>query len=351
MAVADDADSFPTILRGRLNDFFREQGISPKADSLMIAKIAFGLLSWAVSYAAICVFHLSPATFVAVYVLHGMAHVFLLLNVAHDSNHNAISRNVRVNSALSYVFDLCGISSYVWRILHHGGHHSCINVHGEDEAIEGRRLFRFSPRAPGKKAFRYQHVYALAMYCLFSLDYVFIKDFEYFFFPPQRTLRRAGHKPREYVLLFGGKLFYLFYMIVAPVMLLHYSPWLVACAFLVEHLIAGFLTVIVFQTSHAVTTNYFPRSRSEFDNYVFHILATTSDYSTRSPVATFLTGGLNHHVAHHLCPYVCHTHYPRLTKIIRDSAAEFGVEYREQRTMRRALVLHLTLLKRLGNEI
>ena len=341
--------SFPVVLRRRLHDFFIVRGLSPKADPVMIAKLIVGLSAWAGSYAALYVFHLRSWIFVLVYLLHGLTHVFLLLNIAHDSNHNAISRRIPVNKTFSYVFDLCGVSSYVWRILHHGGHHSCINVHGEDEAIEGRRLFRFSSRAPRKRAHRYQHIYALLMYCLFSLDYVFIKDFEYFFFPSQRTLRRDGHPAREYAILFGGKLFYLTYMLVLPVVVLGLSPLLVAFAFLLEHLIAGLTTVIVFQTSHAVETSYFPESRAEFDNYVFHILATTSDYATRNPVVTFLVGGLNHHVAHHLCPYACHTHYPQLTKIIRETAEEYRMPYREQRTMGKALRLHLALLKGLGS--
>jgi hypothetical protein len=220
--------SFPVVLRRRLHDFFIVQRQSPNADPLMIAKPIVGLSAWSCSYAALYVFHLRSWMFVLVYLLHGLTHVFLLLNIAHDSDHTAISRRIPVNKVFPYVFDLCGVSSCVWRILHHGGRHSCINVHGEDEAIEGRRVFRFSSRAPRKRAHR-------------------------------------------------------------------------------------------------------------------------SDYATRNPVVTFLVGGLNHHVAHHLCPYACHTHYPQLTKIIRETGDEYRIPYREQKTMGRALKLHLALLKGLGD--
>ena len=84
------------------------------------------------------------------------------------------SRRCRlVNKALNYVFDVCGISSYMWRILHHRGHHSCINLHGEDDALTGRGIFRFTPHEPRAPLQRFQHIYALFFYALFSLDYVF----------------------------------------------------------------------------------------------------------------------------------------------------------------------------------
>jgi linoleoyl-CoA desaturase len=65
----------------------------------------------------------------------------------------------------------------------------------------------------------------------------------------------------------------------------------------------------------------------------------------------WLAGGLNHHVAHHLCPFVCHTHYAPLSRIIKETAEEFGVPYRQHPTMTRAIWSHLVLLKQLGNEI
>ena len=155
------ASSFPKVLRRRLDRFFAEQNISPKADRAMWVKIAAGLVVLAGSWAAIYAFRPHSWKFVALYLLVGLAQTFLLLNIAHDSNHNAISSMPRVNKTLNYVFDLCGISSYMWRILHHRGHHSCINLHGEDDALTGRGIFRFTPHEPRAPMHRFQHIYAL----------------------------------------------------------------------------------------------------------------------------------------------------------------------------------------------
>ena len=311
-------------------------------------KIAFGLTVLAGSWIALYALRPDSWKFAALYVLGGLAQTFLLLNIAHDSNHNAISTKASVNKTLNYVFDLCGINSYMWRILHHRGHHSCVNVHGEDDALTGRGLLRFTPHEPHRPVQRFQHIYGLVLYAIFSLDYVFVRDFESFFCPEHEYLRRTQHRLREYVILFAGKLFYLTYMLVLPMVVLHRPVLLVLGSFLIVHLIVGLSVALVFQTTHTVDSTHFPTSRNEFDNGVYHIFATTADYATANPVVSWLTGGLNHHIVHHLCPFVCHTHYAPLTRIVEQTAAEFGIPYRQHATMTRAVWHHLLLLKMLG---
>jgi linoleoyl-CoA desaturase len=342
--------SFPKVLRRRLDKFFAEQNISPKADRSMWLKISVGLTVLIAAWVAIYAFNPGPWIFIALYVLGGLSQTFLLLNIAHDSNHNAISSVPAINKTLNYAFDLCGINSYMWRILHHRGHHSCINLHGEDDALTGRGIFRFTPHEPRARWHKFQHIYALFFYAMFSLDYVFIRDFEAFFFPTHDYLKRTKHPAREVAILFAGKAFYFTYMLILPVLLLGKSPWLVATAFLLVHLIIGLSVSLVFQTTHTVDSTHFPSSRNEFDNSVYHIFATTADYATSNPVVGWLAGGLNHHIAHHLCPFVCHTHYAPLTRIVQETAAEFGIPYRQNPTMTRAIWHHLLLLKQLGNE-
>jgi linoleoyl-CoA desaturase len=344
------ASSFPKVLRSRLDRFFADRRISPKADRTMWVKIAMGLAVLAGAWIALYTLRPGSWKFVALYVLGGLAQTFLLLNIAHDSNHNAISSRSRVNKTLNYVFDLCGMSSYMWRILHHRGHHSCINLHGEDDALSGRGIFRFTPYEPRAPWHRFQHIYVLFIYAMFSLDYVFFRDFQCFFFPTHEYLRRTKHSLREYAILFAGKGFYLTYMLILPVMVLGKSPLLVVGAFLLVHLVVGLAVTLVFQSTHTVDSTYFPSDRGEFENGVYHIFATTADYATENPLVGWIAGGLNHHVVHHLCPFVCHTHYAPLTRIVKETAKEFGVPYRQHSTMTLAIQHHLILLKQLGNE-
>ena len=84
------AQTFPKVLRRRLDNFFADQKISPKADLTMWVKIAIGLSVLAGSWVAIYALKLNSWEFIALYLLSGLAQTFLLLNIAHDSNHNAI---------------------------------------------------------------------------------------------------------------------------------------------------------------------------------------------------------------------------------------------------------------------
>jgi linoleoyl-CoA desaturase len=91
------ASSFPKVLRRRLDRFFADRNISPKADRTMWVKIAAGLAVLAGSWIALYALRPDSWKFVALYLLGGLAQTFLLLNIAHDSNHNAISSVPSVN--------------------------------------------------------------------------------------------------------------------------------------------------------------------------------------------------------------------------------------------------------------
>lgn len=340
--------AFKEALFERLNNYFRENRFSKKGNWEMTLKVTLALAWWAVSYALLYAFELSFGQFLLLYIFHGLGQIFMFLNIAHDANHNAVSNNRFINKSLSYVLDACGISSYMWRVMHNHAHHSVMNVHGEDEGIFAHGIFRFSPHAPWKKMHRYQHIYVFFLYAIASLDFVFVKDLEYLLLKTNKNVRDVRIPAIEYVTIIGSKIFYLFYMIALPVLILGFPLWKVILAFFIAHFIMGLVASWIIQTAHLLDVNQFPKTKNDFD-FVDHIFATTTDYSTRSRIANVICGGLNHHVVHHLFPHVAHTHYPKLTRIVKETSEEFGIDYRENRSMYGAMVHHLKLLKKLGN--
>jgi linoleoyl-CoA desaturase len=348
MTAPVDRTEFKKVLFERLNNFFRQNNCTKKANWEMTLKVTFSLVWWVGSYALLYAFNLNFLQFLLLYIFQGMAQTFMFLNIAHDANHSSISKHRLVNKALSYVLDLCGISSYMWRVMHNHGHHSVMNVYGEDEGIIAHGLFRFTPHAPWKKMHRYQHLYVFFLYTIVTLDYVFVKDLEYLFYKNNKHITDVKIPASEYVTIIGSKLFYLFYMIALPVIILGFPVWQVIVAFLITHFIMGLAAASIIQTAHLLEINQFPETRDELD-FIDHIFATTTDYSTRNRIANFICGGLNHHVIHHIYPNVAHTHYPKLTKIVKETSEEFGIDYRENRSMTQAMVYHVRLLKQLGN--
>lgn len=340
-------EQFSALLSQRVDCYFASQAVEKTAGPSMIAKVVLGYSYFVATYVAML---LSPPSFVfyLAYLLHGSAHLFLILNVGHDANHNALSRKRWVNRLLSHTMDLCGISSRIWRITHHRFHHYTMNTYGQDEAVSGRGLFRFSPHAPHRIFHRLQHVYAPMTYFLVSIDWVFIKDFQFSLLRNPDGFHIEGASVRQLIELFAFKFFYIGYMIVVPVALFDHSILSVVVAFVVSHALIGILALVLFQTAHVIEGSHFPSGEEDRTNHVQLTFETTVDCAAHSRLLSFLAGGLNTHVIHHLYPGICHVHYRRLSEIIRLCANECEIPYREYPSMLVALSKHFKLLKRLA---
>jgi linoleoyl-CoA desaturase len=59
-------------------------------------------------------------------------------------------------------------------------------------------------------------------------------------------------------------------------------------------------------------------------------------------------GGLNFQVEHHLFPNICHVHYKKLSKIVKATAAEYGLPYHSEPTFFSAIKSHFKMLYLLG---
>lgn len=343
-------DLFVTTLRKRINDYFRQSNRSVKSDRTMIIKIITGSLWWLLSYIAIFIFTSNEQEFLALYLFHGLGHIYFSFNVGHDALHNAISKKNKVNNFWAYSYDLLGVNTYMWRFMHHQGHHACLNVSGEDMSLESSGVLRLSDGERKKSIHKYQHIYAFLVYGLYLMYYVFIKDFKYFLSKNNPHLKGIKHPTSEYLKLFLGKAFYLFYMVILPMYLLPVKWYFVLFAFFITLFMIGVVMSFTFQATHIVDTTYYPKSKKEYENYVFHVFETTADFAATNPVANWFFGGLNLHIIHHLRSDVCHTHYPALTKIVKSTAEEFGVNYRENHSVLGAVRSHLRHLKNLGDK-
>jgi linoleoyl-CoA desaturase len=340
-------DAFKKTLFERLNHFFEENNISKKANGEMIFKIILSLVWWIGGYLLLYATKWTYPQFFLLYLFAGLGQIYMILNITHDANHNAISKKKWINVVLSYWQDCTGVSSYMWRVMHNKGHHSVMNVYGDDEGIFAHGIFRFSPAAPWKPFHRFQHIYVFFLYTITSLDFLFVKDLEYLFLKNNPHIKDVRIPVSEYFIIVFSKLFYLFYMIALPVMILSFSVWQVILVFIITQFIEGLIAAWIIQLAHLLDQNEFPNTRKDYD-FLDHIFATTTDYATRSRIANFVCGGLNHHVIHHIFPHVAHTHYPKLTKIVRETATEFNIDYRENRYMYQAAWHHIRLLYELS---
>ena len=117
------------------------------------------------------------------------------------------------------------------------------------------------------------------------------------------------------------------------------------------HVVCGIAIGVIFQTTHLHERTTFPEPNADgrpAGSFAQHVLKTTAEFSTENPLVSWIAGGLNLHVTHHLFPRVSQVHLPALSRIVRETARELGAPYVEY-TLFGAVRSHLRTLKRLGS--
>ena len=129
-------------------------------------------------------------------------------------------------------------------------------------------------------------------------------------------------------------------------------PLQVLAGFVLMHLIGGIILSVTFQLAHSVEETDYPLPDNagvlEHD-WAVHQLHTTVNFSPKNKFLTWYMGGLNFQVEHHLFPKISHVHYPKIARIVRDTASEFNIPYLEHRSFTHALRSHFNHLKTLGH--
>lgn len=282
-----------------------------------------------------------------------VACIAIATNVMHDGNHGSFSRSARVNRIAGWSSDLLGGSSYLWRFKHNRLHHGNTNVVGFDTDIEQMPFARLAPQQPWRPQHRYQHLYMWVLYGFLALQWFVMSDFV--------TLMRgrAGThtfptrpRRRDVALILTGKVLHLGWAIVLP-MLFH--PWWGVLAFyLVMSWTVGFMLAIIFQLAHCVDRAEFlgpeaPRRGVDFEQHQLH---TTVDIRCRVPVlrhaVSWLMGGLDHQIEHHLAPKLPHTTYGLAAARLQAACAERGIEYRVHPSITSAVRSHARWLRAMG---
>jgi len=156
----------------------------------------------------------------------------------------------------------------------------------------------------------------------------------------------------DHFVFWGFKLFHAFLFIGLPIYKVGFENWLIS--FIIFTCVAGFVLSMVFQLAHTVEHTAFPVANVETgkleDEWAIHQIKTTANFATNNPVVSWLVGGLNFQIEHHLFPKISHVHYPAISKIIRQACQEYGLVYIEYPRVRYAVASHVAFLKEMGRK-
>jgi linoleoyl-CoA desaturase len=349
--VTFDRDAtFQVALRRRVDRYFRSTGRRPHDCWQMYAKTAILLGGFAGSYLSLVFVAQSWASGLPLAILLGLLAAGIGLNVQHDGGHQAYSRFPHVNALMAMTLDLLGGSSYVWRWKHGIFHHTYVNITGHDNDVDLGLLARLTPHQPRLAFHRWQHLYLWLLYGLLVIKWQLVDDFRKLVLGRIGGHRFERPKGSDLVVLVAGKI--LFLVVAFGIPLQRHAIETVLGGYAVSGVVAGLVLSVVFQVAHCVEATTFPRphlATGRMDNaWAIHQVETTANFARSSRLVTWLVGGLNFQIEHHLFPRISHVNYPALSPIVEQTCREFGVRYTAFRSLPAGLMSHFRWLRRMG---
>ena len=341
---------FVTTLRKNVNNYFKSNNISVKANHAMVYKTIVMISIYILPFIALMVFPMPLIIALIMVIVMGIGIAGVGMGVMHDACHGSYSKHQWVNDLLSGTLYLLGSNVLNWKIQHNVLHHTYTNVGGMDEDIEAKGPIRLSENSPLKKYHKFQFIYAFFFYGLMT-TVVLIKDFPKLFYYNKQGLVKGQNKNLnfEFFKMVIRKLVYIFVIIILPVMFTQYNLAQVLLGFFIMHWVASIILSFVFQMAHVVEGA--TQNKIEpiiHTDWAVHQLNTTSDFARNNKLLGWYIGGLNFQIEHHLFPYICHIHYPNIAPIVEKTAKEFGIKYNLKDSFTSAFYSHIIRLKELG---
>jgi linoleoyl-CoA desaturase len=343
-----NSSAFYTDLKARVENYFREQKIETHGNFKIYLKSAFYILSFIACYIVLVFFTPSPLLAVLLCVAFGLLTAGIGFNVMHDGGHGSYSPKKNINRIAAMSLNFLGGSSFLWNIKHNMIHHTFTNIDGHDDDILNEPFLRLTKTQKRRFYHRYQFIYWVIVYGFMYFGWVFILDIMKYFRKSIASKTQIRFDFKTHVGFWLTKIIYVGLFVVLP---LQFMPWYeFLIGFGIWVYTTGLITSVVFQLAHAVEDTHFIEPNTEVleSDWAVHQVLTTANFGSRSKLLSFLTGGLNQQVEHHLFPRISHIHYPRLSPIVKATCQQHGLVYLEQPTFFHAVASHVRFLYKLG---
>lgn len=352
--TSQNKPEFITELRENVANYFETNAISKYGNINLVLKSIFMFLLYIVPYFLMLLGIIDSlgGVFICWFVI-GLGKAGVGMAIMHDANHRSFSENQTTNKWLSKSLYLLGGFPQNWQHQHNTLHHGYTNIDGHDEDIDPGPILRLSPHKPLLKVHRYQHIYAWFLYGLMTFSWVTGKDFLQLnrYRKSGAILSNKKTYKELFVILILSKILYYCAFLLIPILVLPFAWYWIILFFLTMHFTSGFILTIVFQTAHVVPASKYPLPDEKGtieNNWAVHQLYTTSDFSPGNKVLSWLIGGLNYQVEHHLFPNISHVHYHKISKMVKDTAQKYGLPYNFQSGFLKAIWEHARMLRKLG---
>ncbi|WP_242928783.1 fatty acid desaturase family protein [Pontibacter vulgaris] len=344
------SNSFHSELKSRINAYFTEAGKSPNGNYKLYTKAVILWVSLVLVYVHLLFF--TPVAWVAIIesIILGGLTASIGFNVMHDGSHGSFSKYKWLNELAGLSINVLGANVFMWNTKHNVIHHAYTNIDGIDDDLDAKPLLRLCETQKHYKIHRFQHWYFWAAYATLYLYWVFFTDYNKYFTKRVGSMPLKPMKLNNHLVFWSFKALHAVLFVGLPIFMVGFLPWLIG--FLIYSFATGFVMSIVFQLAHTVEdTQFLAASETAVkveDEWAVHQLKTTANFATNNKIISWLVGGLNFQIEHHLFPKVSHIHYPAISKIIKQACADYGINYIEYPKMRMAVASHVSHLRQLA---
>jgi linoleoyl-CoA desaturase len=341
---------YPAVKRA-VEAYFQSTGLKRTGNWKLYSKTLLLLPSALFLYGFLLLVSYASLAGIVSCLLLGFILALIGFNIMHDACHGSYSSRPWVNEVMGYTMNCLGANGYIWKIKHNIIHHTYTNIDGVDDDIAKSPFIRQCASQRWVPAHRYQHLYMFVLYGVNTILWVFITD-PIKYFSRKITATPIRISLREHVIFWISKILYVVFYIALPVVTLGWQQWLVG--YLLMNAAFGLTLSFVFQLAHVVEKTSFETATDDVNHidseWAVHELKTTANFATTSPVVSWLVGGLNFKIEHHLFPRVSHIHYPAISKLVRQECEKFGLPYHHYSTMLAAVQSHIRTMRLLGQK-
>ena len=347
---AHQSQSFHGELKRRINDYFSDNKLSTSGNYKLYVKAAVLLVGFTITYIHL-VFYTPHEVFALLEAaLLGGLMSAIGFNIMHDGAHGSFSKSPIINKMAAVTLGVLGGSPFMWNVKHNIVHHAFTNIDGVDDDIDAKPFLRMASTQKKYKIHNFQHWYFWFLYCFLHFYWSFVSDYKKYFTKKIGDMPIKKMTTSDHIEFWVFKLIHYALFLVIPIITIGFGNWLIG--FLCFSAVAGFILSIVFQLAHTVEHTHFPMpdeiTGKIEDEWAIHQLKTTANFATNNKVISWLVGGLNFQIEHHLFPKISHVHYPQISKIIKKACQEYGIQYVEYPKMSQAVVSHVAYIKQMA---
>ncbi|MFK5892205.1 MAG: fatty acid desaturase [Pseudomonadota bacterium] len=336
-------DDFIITLKHRVIEYFTKNNINYKTTYKNNLNIIFSAISfiacWLLMYTLPTPFGYIaaiPMGLITCSLIGSFGHELIHDNIDIFRKKTGIHRTLLNNIMWGLFIPFMPERYFQYEHLRH--HDYPVNPKYDYDVYALKDFLRLSPDIKIKKIHAYQHLYAPFIYGF----YIFIQVFNGYltsFFDKREILKDKG----VILNIISMNTISIVFHIIIPIWLTD-AWWVVICAS--TYFFTWQLAIYLSSGAPHLTD---PSVHQTHKSWAFYVCSTTKNLKTSSHIVSWLTGGLNHHLAHHLLPSVPKEHLPKVLHIVEATCLEFGYPYYTYTSIKDYIKDHYLYLYKLGN--